>query len=181
MRYRWTVAFIIAIGSAAICCAPSAADQTEHAGELPFEIKPRKPADTVKVIMEKDRAVLDVRSPSGIGGAAIELKDDRWPAATVVRLHLRGLEGFWAAHGKRKLSGSVLSHSGNRRRVSLEEEGVDKLLEPGTEIKLFDAAGKPVDKGLPPEGGYFEIALPKALFEGEKNTLRLDWVDFFRR
>ena len=81
--------------------------------------------------------------------------------------------------GKIKLAGSVLSHSGNTKRLHLTEEDKERELEPGTEIRVLDAAGKSID-GLPGKGGYFEIKLPKALMEGQSNNLELGWIDFFR-
>jgi hypothetical protein len=89
------------------------------------------------------------------------------------------LESLAVSNGKVKLTGSVLSHSGNTKRLYLTEEGKDGEREPGTEIKVLDAAGKPV-KGLPDKGGYFEIKLPKALLDGGPKSLELGWIDFYR-
>ena len=61
----------------------------------------------------------------------------------------------------------------------MTEDGKEGEREPGTEIKVLDAAGKPV-KGLPGKGGYFEIRLPKALLEGQPKSLELGWIDFYR-
>ncbi|MDZ7620139.1 MAG: hypothetical protein U1E05_24320 [Patescibacteria group bacterium] len=46
-----------------------------------------------------------------------------------------------------------------------------------TDILAFNAKGKPVE-GLPEEGGFFEMVLPKALLEAK--PLTIDWVDFYR-
>jgi hypothetical protein len=147
-----------------------------------FDIKTKKPADRIKVKIEGDSAMLDIFSPSGIGGATITLTQGQWPKTVVLRLRLRGLESFNVSNGKIKLSVSVLSHSGNTKRLYLSEEGKDGNdgeWEPGREIKVLDAAGKPV-KGLPDKGGYFEIALPKALLENQPKSLELGWIDFYR-
>jgi hypothetical protein len=39
--------------------------------------------------------------------------------------------------------------------------------------------GKPA-KELPLKDGYFEIALPKAFFDGNPKTVTLNWIDFYR-
>lgn len=142
-----------------------------------FEITARKPADQIAVKIEKDTATFDVSSPSGIAGATITLKEDKWPKDVILRLHLRGLESFAVSNGKTKLTGSVLSHSGNTKCLYLTEDG--KEWEPGTEIKVLDAAGKPIT-GLPDKDGYFEITLPKALLESQSKSLTLGWIDFYR-
>jgi hypothetical protein len=123
---------------------------------------------------------LDVTSPSGIGGATIGLTKGKWPTTVILRLHLSGLESFAVSNGKVKFTGSVLSHSGNTKRLYLTEDGSEVEREPETEIKVLDASGKPVT-GLPEKGGYFEIRLPKALLDGQPKSLELGWIDFYRR
>jgi len=144
-----------------------------------FSVTQRKPADQIKVIVKGGTAIIDVFSPSGIGGATITATGGKWPTTIVLRLHLSGLESFAVSNGKVKLTGSVLSHSGNTKRLYLTEDGQDGEREPGTEIKVLDAAGSPI-KGMPGEGGYFEITLPKALLEGQPKSLELGWIDFYR-
>ena len=149
-----------------------------QAHDLPtFDIKAKKPTDQIKLKVEQDTATLDISSPSGIGGATITLAKGKWPTTVVLRLHLRGLESFSASNSKIKLSASVASHGGNPKRLYLTEDGKEK--QPETEIKVLDAAGKPV-KGLPDKGGYFEIRLPNALLEGQPKSLELGWIDFYR-
>ena len=143
-----------------------------------FDITTKKPADQITVKIEQDTATFDITSQSGIGGATVTLTEGKWPT-TVLRLHLQGLESFVASSGKIKLTGSVLSHSGNTKRLYLSEDGKEGERGPGTEIKVLDAAGEPV-KGLPDEGGYFEIKLPKALLDGQPKSLELGWIDFYR-
>lgn len=145
-----------------------------------FDIRTKKPADQVKVKVEKDTATLDVSSQSGIGSATITLAKGKWPTTVVVRLYLSGLESFAVSNGKTKLTGSVLSHSGNTKRIYLTEDGKDGEREPETTINVLDAEGKPV-KGLPDKGGYFEITLPKALLECQPKTMELGWIDFYRQ
>jgi hypothetical protein len=70
----------------------------------------------------------------------------------------------------------VLSHSGKTKRLYLTEDGEER--EPGTEIRVMDAKGKPV-VGLPGKDGYFEIKLPKLLLQSK--TLATGWIDFYRR
>jgi hypothetical protein len=33
---------------------------------------------------------------------------------------------------------------------------------------------------LAPKDGYFEMALPKAFFEGNPKSITLNWIDFYR-
>lgn len=146
---------------------------------LPFTIKTAKPTDQVQVKIEGNIATLDVLSPSGIGSATITPTTGKWPAVVVLRLRLRGLESLAVSKGKIKLTGSVLSHSGYTKHLYLTEEGKEGEREPGTEIRVLDATGKPI-QGLPGDGGCFEITLPKALLENQSKSLEAGWVDFYR-
>jgi hypothetical protein len=47
------------------------------------------------------------------------------------------------------------------------------------EVRILGGDGKPA-KGLPGQDGYFEIMLPKAFFEGQPKSIKLEWVDFLR-
>ena len=92
-------------------------------------------------------------------------------------------ESLTISNGQIKLLGSVLSHSGNTRLLDVVEDGKEKKVEREspywTEIRVFDSTGKPV-AGLPQSGGYFEVALPKALLESHPKNLNLEWIDFYR-
>ena len=72
------------------------------AGDEPparFTVTTRKADDTVAVAGDETRTAFDVRSPPGIGAAAITQAGDAWPKAVVVRLHLKGLENLKVSAG----------------------------------------------------------------------------------
>jgi hypothetical protein len=144
-----------------------------------FDIKTKKPADQIKVTIERDTAIFDLTSPSGIGAATLTLAQGKWPTTVILRLRLHALESFAVSNGKINLAGSVLSHSGNTASLYLTEDEKERKLEPGTAIRVLDAAGNPIT-GLPGKGGYFEITLPKALFAAQPTSLMLGWIDAFR-
>lgn len=82
-----------------------------------------------------------------------------------------------------KLSASVLGHSGNAKRLHLGTTGKEgppltKDSPHWTEVRVLDASGKPITS-LPDRGGYFELAVPKALL-GEAKVMKIEWVDFYR-
>jgi len=142
----------------------------------------KKPDDRITENINEGGTIFSVRSPSGIGSATIDR--DSWPDRLSLRLYLRGLEGLTISNGSLTLKVSVLSHSGNRRLLRVVNNGQEHVPEKGsrywTEIKTFDANGKPV-QGLPGEGGYFEMILPQALFKEGPKTLTIDWIDFYRQ
>ena len=162
------------------CCEPAPA-----AAPPEFDIVCRKKDDAVKVALHDGRTVLTVVSPSGIGSATVTRKDERWPQPLVLRLRLRGLESFAVAAGRTALGGAFSSHREGGSRLHLRQEGKEgpPLTNDSpywTDIRAFDAQGNPLPKGLPGEGGYFEIALPKALLEEPAKSLNIEWIDFYR-
>jgi hypothetical protein len=147
--------------------------------KLRVEATGKKSEDRITEIIGDGRTVFCVRSPSGIGRATIQR--ETWPDHVNLRLHLRGLERLKLSDGSVTIKASVLSHSGNRRLLRVVQDDEEKAVEKGspywTEIQVLDSKGKPV-RGLPEEGGYFEMILPKPLLEAK--SLTIEWIDFYR-
>jgi hypothetical protein len=47
-----------------------------------------------------------------------------------------------------------------------------------THIRIVGGDGKPA-RELPLKDGYFEVTLPRALFEGSPKTITVRWIDFY--
>jgi hypothetical protein len=161
----------------ALACTMSAA------AEAPYRLLPRRDDDQVKLAIEGERAVVTIVSPRGISGLTIESPRGKWPHLLVLRLHLRGLEGFHVSNGTIRLSAAVLSYGDHVRRLTLSEDGKSQKLGPGhpywMEIEARDVDGRLLS-GLPGEGGYFQMTLPKALLKNQPKTLSIGWIDFYR-
>ena len=137
----------------------------------------------MEVRAEKDRAVFSVKSPFGISQAVIERTDDKWPDAVVLRLHLKGLESFRASNGKVTLDAAVSIQEG-KPKVRLWKDGkedapLDEKSPFWMDVRILTGDGKPA-KELPLKDGYFEMALPRAFFEGNPKSITLNWIDFYR-
>jgi hypothetical protein len=147
-----------------------------------FTITTKKKDDAVEVRADKEKTLFVVKSPSGIGRAVVARAVDRWPDVVVLRLHLSGLESFGVSNGTVAVNAAVSSQGGGRARLwkdGDEKAPLDAKSEWWMEIRSVGADGKPA-AGVPLKGGYFEMTLPKALFEGNPKSLTLDWIDFFR-
>lgn len=150
----------------------------------PLKATTKKADDTVEVKAEKGVVTLTIRSPSGISQAVIERTGDKWPDWIVLRLRLTGLESFQISGGRVKVHGSV-SSTGRKPQTVLWADGkedtpLDSKSPLWTEVKIVGADGKPTEV-VPVKDGYFEMALPKALFEGDPKSITVHWIDFFRR
>ena len=149
-----------------------------------FKITTRRKDDAVEVATDKDQTVFDVKSPFGIGQAVIERAGDEWPKAVVLRLHLKGLENFRASTGTLTLDAAVSSQKEGQTKVRMwkdgqEEAPLDEKSPLWTDIRIVGGDGKPA-KELPLKDGYFELMLPRAFFEGNPQSITLNWIDFYR-
>jgi hypothetical protein len=148
-----------------------------------FKITTRRNDDSVRVRANKDKAVFDVRSPFGISQAVIERRQSAWPKVVVLRLHLKGLSNFRVSNGKVRLDAAVAMEEG-KTKVRLWKDGkedapLDDKSPLWTDIRIVGGDGKPARK-LPLKDGYFEVKLPKGLFEGNPKSITLNWIDFYR-
>ena len=162
-----------------------AAGNLAVAGEQPakFKITTKKADDSVEVKADKDKAVFVVKSPSGISQAVIERDGEKWLDAVVLRLHLKGLESFRASNGKVTVDAAVSSQDGKLKvriwKDGKEDAPLDEKSPFWMDIRMVGGDGKPA-KELPVKDGYFEMALPKAFFEGNPKSITLNWIDFYR-
>ena len=148
-----------------------------------FKITTRRKDDAVEVQSDKDKTVFDVTSPFGISQAVIERVGDEWPKAVVLRLHLTGLSSFRAENGKVRLDAAASIEDGKTKvrmwKDGKEDAPLDEKDALWTDIRIVGGDGKPA-KELPLKDGYFEVALPKAFFEGNPQSITLNWIDFYR-
>ncbi|MBM4041158.1 MAG: hypothetical protein FJ290_21870 [Planctomycetes bacterium] len=184
MRATSFLPFAALLAAAAVALAAEPAPQkANEAGAL--EAKCEKEGDAVKVTVEGGKAILSVTSKSGIGRATVERKAERWPDELILRLHLRGLEALNIAAGDLRLSTSLPSYTGGTRLYRVSKEGdeglkVDKDSPYWMDIQVFGLDGKPI-KGLPRDGGWFEMRLPKGLLGDQVKVVTLRWIDFYRQ
>jgi hypothetical protein len=148
-----------------------------------FKITTKRKDDSVEVRADKDKTLFTVKSPFGISQAVIERVEEKWPEAVVLRLHLKGLSGFRASNGKVTLDAAVSVQDG-KPNVRLWKDGkedapLDVKSPLWTDIRIVGGDGKPAQE-LPLKDGYFEMALPRAFFEGNPKAITVNWIDFYR-
>ena len=149
----------------------------------PFKMTTKRADDRVDAKIEKGKATVSVQSPFGISQAVIERGGEKWPDAVVLRMHLKGLENFKVTNGKVKLEASASLQDG-KAVIRLWKDGKeDALLDAKSpywiEVRIVGGDGKQA-KEIPLKGGYFELPLPRALFEGNPKAVTLSWIDFYR-
>lgn len=154
---------------------------THAADEPQFRVLTKRDRDHVKVTIEKDTTIFSVHSPFGISQAVIERAHGTWPDSILLQLHLKELEHFKVTNGKVTLDAAVSSQNGAVRLWKDDNENVplDGNSPYWTNIRHLGGDGKE-STHLPSGDGYFEIHLPKSLFEDNPKTITAQWIDFYR-
>ena len=176
-------------------CAPSAAPDanpeatptqettspTVDAEPTIIEAEPTKEADLVVVRVTGSTAALDITSPSGIGGAAIEVVSGPFPAAVIFRLHLKGLEQFTLTYGDVAVSAAVAS-DGSRVSQSVVQNGREQQITPESPywmpVEVITAAAGTQATGSTEK--VFQLSAPPDFLGTQPPTFAIQWIDFFR-
>jgi len=129
-----------------------------------------KNGDSIDAKVDKDRTLFDVTSPFGIGRAAIDRRKSNWPSGVVIRLRLKGLEHLEIVAGSKKLEAAVGIRNG---RVEI------RAWKDGDENHPLDDKS-PLWPMIAVVDGWFDVEVPRALFEGNPPSIALSWIDFYR-
>ncbi len=151
-------------------------------GTPQFKITTQRDNDRVDVKFENDKVIFSVHSPFGISQVVIAPAGTKWPDAVMLRLHLKGLENFKVTNGKVTLEGSASLQNGKPMirlwKDGQEDSTLDNKSPFWIDVRFLDGNGKPA-KEIPLKDGYFELPLPKTLFE-DNPKITLGWIDFYR-
>lgn len=117
-----------------------------------FSAQCKNAADRAVAELADGRLILTVTSPGGIGSATVTRQRDDWPKKILLRLLLKGLEGFTVGNGRENLKASINSQGA----IS-------------------------ADKGLTltRKDGSIHIVLPEGFLAGD-DKLTFSWGDFYR-
>ena len=147
-------------------CAPSSAPLAQAT----FVAVPLKGDPRVTFSTSGEMLVIDITSPTGIGGAAIEKTSGRWPGQIVMRLHVKGLESFKFLYADTRIEVSVSSHGDNAVSEVYEQSGKMGTASPGDPYWIAVTPGE----------GYFDLEAPADFLKSGENKFTIEWVDFYR-
>lgn len=127
-------------------------------------------------------AIIDIMSPTGIGGAAIEKTGGQWPLKVAMRFHLKGLEDLKFTYGARTMAVSVSSTGDNAVRESAiigDSETPIKNDSPyWMAVNIVSKDGSPGK--IPLEDGTIEVTAPADFLQGDNAQFSIEWIDFYR-
>ena len=139
-----------------------------------YEIKLRKPADTLVWGTEKDRTIFLITCPSGIGGATLHLKAGQWPENVTIRLQqqqgksLTSLENFTLSTDRVRVEGDLKS-TGKFRFWFLDANKSAGKREPSGALNVIVAKQK----------DSLDVTLPTCLLLAS-SSVEIAWIDVYR-
>jgi hypothetical protein len=155
------LASLTLLSLAACAPAPTSIDRATYTAV------PLKGDPIITFSTTNDMLLIDITSPTGIGGATIEKTGGQWPPKIIMRLRVKGLESFKFRYADTTIDVSVSSHGDNTVR---EESSTNGPLKPG------DLEWITVTRGE----GYFDLAAPASFLDSGANQFTSEWIDFYR-
>ena len=161
------------------CAGQSAGAQSQE--QPVFSVEVKNSDDQISILYEKDTAVIEINSPSGIGSATFVLESGEMPEQVIAQLHLEGLEEFRLISSDKNIisasiPGSIGIQAQSQRNISEHGEQAIRSSDPlWLDIEIVSDSQK-----IPLQDGYFEIALPVEFIKQAGNSFEIQWIDFFR-
>ena len=139
-----------------ICAALAVGGCQPVRGAPPLAVTLSKAEDTAQARWQGSAILLEIASPSGIGGAHLTWAGDLGAEALVLRLPLAGLEGLAVRNSASEATLSVSSSPPYTVRAEGGSEGVT----------------------VTREDGGFDVRLEGAWLQS--GSLDVEWIDFYR-
>ena len=149
-----------------VACAPA----STAIDRATYKAVPLKGDPVITFSTTNDMLLIDITSPTGIGGATIEKNSRQWPPQIVMRLRVKGLENFKFRYADTTIEVSVSSHGDNAVREVYEQPGKKGTVSPGDPYWIAVTPGE----------GYFDLEAPADFLKSGENKFTIEWIDFYR-
>jgi len=135
--------------------------------------------EQTKVVMksEGDTAVFDITSPTGIGGANVQLSSGEWLSNMVLSFHLNGLEQMTLTYGETAVTVNI-SSTDSQIFQSVNNEPIDTKSPYWMAVSLKNTDG--TTGQVPLENGTIEVTLPADFHSQNPASFHISWIDFYR-
>jgi hypothetical protein len=167
---------------AAIALAAGAALTGASASQPPrLTVAAEGDGNSVAVSDEGERIILDIRSRSGIGRAAVKMVSGKLPEKIVLRLRLKGLEEFRLARDGSEIIARVSSGDGGVTQRLRSRDGDERPITSADphwlDVRIISDRAP---RRIPLEQGHFEITMSKDFLREGGRSFSIRWIDFYR-
>jgi hypothetical protein len=165
--HRWQLMMLsclVVLGLAA--CAPS----STSIDRASYKAVPLKGDPVITFSTTNDMLLIDITSPTGIGGAAIEKTSGQWPGKIIMHLQVTGLERFKFRYADILIEVAVSSHGDQTVNETYQRAGQTSTVR----------AGDPYWIAVTPGPDYFDLEAPADFLKSGENRFTIEWIDFYR-
>ncbi len=150
---------------------------------LTLTASPTKADASLLVETEGQQALIQIHSPGGIGGAAVEITSAPRPEKIILRFYLRGLEELRFTYADTLITASVASTGEHNLRQTVRQANQpEQPLSPASpywlKIRLVTEDGSPGN--IPLQNGYIEVETPPDFIQSQERKFAIEWIDFYR-
>lgn len=161
------------------CAGQSAGAESQEQPDFSVEVKNND--DQISILYEQDTAVIEIKSPSGIGSATVVLESGEMPEQIIARLHLQGLEEFRLISSDQNIiSASIPGSMGIQAQSQAKVSGNGEQVIRSSDPLWLDIEIVSDSQQIPLQDGYFEIAFPMEFIKQSGSSFEIRWIDFFR-
>src|SRR5262245_1557840 len=147
------------VASCIVAAVALASCGSSGGGAIALAATADRPDARVTVSADAQQALVEVFSPSGIGGATVEITSAAAPRTIKLRLHLRGLEELRFIYADKTVSASISSTGDNTTHQTYRGTGQEQTIAEGSpywmNVRLVPGGGSPAT--IPLQDGYIEV------------------------
>jgi len=152
-----------------------------------ISVTAENPGEQIIITEQPGEALIDIYSPSGIGGAAVEFPENNIPDLVTIRLYLKGLEEFLFDYDNTHITASVSSQDSDLVLQTVRKDDPQasdaQSITPTSSYWLDITIVSDYPSGeinIPLEDGYFQVSAPQDFLDGDYPRFELHWIDFYR-
>lgn len=176
--------FSLAAGAAFILTFASCGSAQQN--EIMLKVYTTKPEARTQVETDKDTAIVEIFSESGIGSATIEVTSKAVPKKILMRFHLRGLEELRFQYDEIAITASLSRTNARQTIQSFNRAGERPIKETAIaadspywlRMRVLSSNGAPAR--IPLQHGYIEAEAPEHFLKGGYRQAAIHWIDFYR-
>lgn len=132
----------------------------------------------VVMIMDKQTAVFNIHSQTGIGNAQVQRDDGHWPQPMVLHFHLSGLEEMTLTYGETAVTLNISSQGDNEIRQSVHDAAITAEDARWLAVAVTNTDGTP--GVIPLQEGLIAVTLPPEFHAVAPASFTIQWIDFYR-
>jgi hypothetical protein len=169
-------------GVAALLCLQACTPG--HPGRTVIDVRPDRSDAQISITVNGGLAVIEIASPSGIGGADFEIAAGPIPERIILRFLLTGLEHMDFSYGDTTVTVSISSGPGREVRETVRfstSEGEQEVSADSPywmTVSIVPAESPPPTAPL--QSAAIDVGAPEDYLKSGLRSFSIEWIDYYR-